>query len=100
MFLPLAYIFECLVIREWNCLKGLERLGSVALIEEACHCEVGSEVGKAMSGLFSIFTSLPVDQDVALSYYSSSMLSIMLLTVLMTDQPTKTVSKSSVKCFP
>jgi hypothetical protein len=33
---PEAHIFECVVMRDWNCLKGLEGLGGMALLEEAC----------------------------------------------------------------
>lgn len=28
---------QCLVTREWNCLKGLQGSGRVALLEEVCH---------------------------------------------------------------
>ena len=31
-----VHIFECLVTREWNCLKGLEGLGGAVLLEEVC----------------------------------------------------------------
>jgi hypothetical protein len=29
---PQVHIFECLVTREWSCLKGLEGLGGVTLL--------------------------------------------------------------------
>lgn len=31
-----VHIFECLVTREWNCLKGLEGLGSMAVCWSRC----------------------------------------------------------------
>lgn len=33
---PLVHIFEHLVSKKWNSLKGLEGLGGVVLLEEVC----------------------------------------------------------------
>jgi hypothetical protein len=30
-------MFDCLVTREWICVKGLQDFGGVALLEEVCH---------------------------------------------------------------
>jgi hypothetical protein len=59
---PMTYIFECLVSREWNCLKGLE---DVALLEEVCHWEWALRFQKLIPGPVSL--SLPVDQDIKFS---------------------------------
>lgn len=55
---------------------GLIGVG-VALLEEVFPCGVGFEVSKAMPGPVSL--SLPVDQDVVLSYCSSTISTLKLL---------------------
>ena len=69
-------MFECLVAREWNCLNGLEGLGGGVLLEEVCHWGQASKSHGpvCLSVCLSVYLSMPVDQDIALSYSSSIML--------------------------
>lgn len=56
---PLTHIFECLAAREWNCLKGSERLKGMALLDVSLG--MSFEVSKAHAGSSQ---SLLLDQDV------------------------------------
>ena len=50
----------------------------MALLEEVCHWEVGTEVLKAHTSPASHSTSLLANQDVALSYSSSAIQAAMI----------------------
>jgi hypothetical protein len=66
------FMFEHLVSREWNCLKELQGLGSVTLLEKVCHWGVDFEIQKPTPG--SVW---PAEQN--LSYFSSTTLACVLL---------------------
>jgi hypothetical protein len=60
----------------------------VALLEEVYHWLVGSGVSRAYVRR-SLALSLPADQDVALHYFSSTMLPVMMIM----DKASETVSQ-------
>jgi hypothetical protein len=70
-------MFQCLVTREWNYLKGLEGLGGVALLKEVCHWGWALRFQNPMSSPVSV--SLLADQDVALRHCSIAICDIAML---------------------
>lgn len=72
---PIGPFFECIVSREWNCLKRLEGLGGVALLEELCHCKGALRFQSPDRPSLT----WPADQNVALSYCSITMLPAMMI---------------------
>jgi hypothetical protein len=68
---------------EWNCLKGLKGLGGVALLAKVSHWGWILRFLKPMSDPISLpVACLPVDQDIAIRYFSSP-IPAMLLAMIM-----------------